>query len=183
MKEKSLRVRLNRLFYIFHSAVYPWLFATLAGLVAAGIALILSGKASPHIYIPVALLTFFSGTAILLCFAPKKLTAADGALEFSEYARYRKNGITFVRRKGFARLVRVSYTVRQVHGVEFGQNPVERLFGVGHIRFCGKATFDAKCDLDGIREKSRFEIRGIGHFDQFREEFEKRMTATFSYEE
>ena len=61
MKEKSLKVPLNRLFYIFHPAVYPWLFATLAGLVAAGIALILSGKASPRVYIPVALLTFFFG--------------------------------------------------------------------------------------------------------------------------
>lgn len=183
MKEKSLTVRLNRLFYIFHPAVYPWLFATLAGLVAVGFALILSGKASPHVYIPVSLLTFFWEMGVFLCFAPKKLTAADGALEFSEYARYRKKGITFVRRKGFARLVRVTYTVRQVHDVEFGQNPVECLLGVGHIRFSGRATFAAKCDLDGIREKSRFEIRGIGHFDQFREEFEKRMTATSSYKE
>ena len=182
MKEKDRSIRLRRGFNLFRPRVCGYLLASLALFTAAGIGIVLSEKVPLGGYLPAALLALAFLAWRFAVFSPKELLLRDGTVQFSERIYVCRSGVTFVKRGWHQRWVKVEYTVGEIRDVAFRQNPVERLFGVGHITFSGHATYTASRDLEHIPERHRFEIYGIPHFESFRAEFLKRTEQKPSYE-
>ncbi len=133
--------------------------------------LIWSNKSSVQVGIGVVVLANIFAILAMLFYFPKRLSVGGGTVEFDEYIEMKPSVPSFVRIRGGLWRLKVSYSVCQIKNVEFGQNPVEKLFDVGHVSFGGKATFTAKRDVDRIEEKDTFTIYGIKHFSKFKAEF------------
>lgn len=100
-------------------------------------------------------------------FRPKQLSVYQGRLRFEArvgvHDRFRRGG----------RLVRVTYEVSEIRELAFHQNPLERLFDVGHISFSGEAILDTPraADLARLCSPKSFVIYGIPNFSLFQLEF------------
>ena len=107
----------------------------------------------------------------MILHSPKAFSLSCGALFFDEYDRIRPQKSAFVISLGKFWWLKISYTVTEIKNVEFHQNAFEKLFNVGRISFCGKATYTAKRDTDSIKEKYAFTIYGISNFSIFKSKF------------
>ena len=183
MKEKLLVFRLNRWFNLFRPRVYLPLAAFFVFLAASSVGIVLSEKQTLLFQVSFSLASLAFLAWLLPLFFPKTLTVSDGALKFAEYVRVRRRGISFEIREGLALWTRVEYTVKEIHSVEFRQNALEKRFDFGHISFSGWTTFEAKRDLEHIRERCRFTVYGIPHFAEFQAEFQELTEKKPSYEE
>ena len=163
-------IKLNRLFNIFNFKYYKTA-AIFNGLLI--LILVFSRINDPYVNyylskmdvaVIVAVNLIMLVTTILNC--PKKFFFDGSKFEFEE-----RESVRVYPGKGGLRWVKVSYCVREITGVEFRQNPIEKMFNVGRVLFSGKATYTANRYVDRINERDTFIICGIKNFDKFKKRF------------
>ncbi len=110
----------------------------------------------------------------LIWHSTKTFSAESDCIEFDEYVRVSLRRSKYVMTKGAFRWLKISYSVSNVHNIQFHQNPIEKMFDVGHISFQGDAVFVAKRDVDKIKEKDSFTIYGIRNFEEFKLNFQSK---------
>lgn len=110
----------------------------------------------------------------LILHSAKTFSFHSNSIEFDEYVRMSLKKSKYVMTKGAFRWLKISYSVSNVHSIEFHQNPIEKIFDIGHISFQGDAVFSAKRDIDRIKEKDLFTIYGIRNFAEFKLNFQSK---------
>lgn len=114
-----------------------------------------------------------NGSVFLVSFlnSPKEFTSYENYIKLYEYIYLKPKLPRFVIIRGGYFWLKVTYYVSDIKDVCFYQNRIEKLFDIGHISFVGNAVFDAKRDLDRIKEKNSFNIYGIKNFTHFKSHF------------
>ena len=126
-----MTVKLKRIFNLFNPP--SWI----PGAVLLVVLLIWRGDESFVVRVSLDITILMIYLLALLDF-PKSFSIEKGTIQYTDRVRIR----VFGHRGG--KSLRVNYTVRRVRDMEFCQNFVEKLFNVGHIRFRGSTSFDAK---------------------------------------
>ena len=138
------------------------------------IAMLSSGFASN--FDPAAIIAFSSVLFLMICsllfYSPKKLEIQNGSFIYTE--RCFLYGFHFHLR----RRAPVTFTVERVRSIDFKQNPIEKLFGVGHIRLDGWTTYTAdERYVDNIKDREVHRIYGIPHFKEFQKAIYEKLNT------
>ena len=162
MEPQGMTIKLRRVFNLFNPTYWiPW-FVLLAVL------LIWRGDESLVVRVSLDIIVLMIYLLSLLDF-PGSFSIEKGTIQYTDRVRIP----IFEHGKGRIN-VRVKYTVRRVRDVEFRQNFVERLFNVGHMRFRGSTSFDAKEKWeDRIPGRKKHVLYGIPHFHEFQEQIKE----------
>lgn len=108
----------------------------------------------------------------LFFYSPKRLLVEKNSIQYQKWVSVTASG-AFWRVRGVS--VKATYTIWLVRKIEFYQNPVERLFGMGHIRVYGNTEVQAKRWGDYVKVPEPHVLYGIPHFDEFREQIKEYM--------
>ena len=162
MEAPTVTVKLKRIFYLFNPVCWiPWAIFLALPLLWRG-----NNSIAVRTGLDFTLLALFIGTLFTF---PESFSIENGTIRYTDFVKARTFWIS---RGGVS--VRVDYTVRRVRDVEFRQNFVERLFNVGHMRFRGSTSFDAKEKWeDRIPGRKKHVLYGIPHFDEFQEQLKE----------
>ena len=162
MEAPTVTVKLKRIFYLFNPVCWiPWSIFLALCLLWRG-----NNSIAVRTSLDFTLLALFIGALFTF---PGSFSIENGTIRYTDHVRVR----TFWISTGGVS-VRVDYTVRRVRDVEFRQNFVERLFNVGHMRFCGSTSFDTKEKWeDRIPNRKKHVLYGIPHFDEFQEQLKE----------
>lgn len=167
MNKNQSVLKLNPIGNIFHPKVYSPVLLFLSVIVLNGIVLFLKGIFEFPVYPLASATVLFLMTWLLISYCPQKITVSKTTVEFEDYVRIRPK---YSRSKGF-HFQKVCYTVSELHGIAYYQNPIEKLLNIGHISFRGNARFTASKNLEKIEAPNVFRIYGIPHFSSFKENF------------
>ena len=142
--ESETEYRLNRIFNVFNAKVYRFLILINIFIVLAGIWFYVFYKFRVFEIIFFAVVANLVTITSFVFHCPKSLSVSGKSFLFDDYIRLRPE---FVHGTGFWWL-KVSYSVTDIKNVKFHQNPIEKIFNVGHISFLGNASFSAKRDIE-----------------------------------
>jgi hypothetical protein len=160
-------LNLNPIGNIFHPKVYSPVLLFLSVIVLNGLVLFLKGKLELPVYPLAGATVLVLLTLILSSYCPQKITVSKTAVEFDDYVHIKTRS---AHSKGF-HFQKVHYTVSNLYGVEYHQNPIEKLLNIGHISFRGNARFTADKNPEKIEAPTVFRIYGIPKFSSFKENF------------
>ena len=159
MEERRITTKLRRVFNLFSkSFLYYFILAVVLFLVIAVIVGIDSLLTNFFLII-------FASCVALCFFYPKELLVERNSIQYQVWARASGGGLGW-RVRGMP--VKATYTIWLVKKIAFYQNPVERLFGVGHIRVYGNTEVQAKWWQDLVKIPEPHVIWGIPNFEEFR---------------
>lgn len=167
MDHQQTVLKLKPLFNIFNPKVYSPFLLLFSVIILNGAVLFSKGKFEFPVYPLAGATVLFLLTFILCSYCPQKITVSKSAVEFEDHIRIRPK---YRRSKGF-HFQKVYFTVSNPYHIQYHQNPIEKLFDIGHISFCGNARFTANKNLEEIEAPPVFRIYGIPHFSSFKENF------------
>ena len=166
MTDLETKIKLNRFFNIFNPRVYNKVLVAALLLTIFEIVYVKNHKSFVASFLGVCfVIVAFIFSECLHC--EKHLVIGKKCLKFDNLLHIRPG---LVRGYGLFWL-KVSYCVTDICNISFKQNAFEKFFNTGRLTFSGKATFEAKRDMDKIKLPETFYICGIKNFSEFKETF------------
>ena len=158
-----MKIGLWRIFNVFHTSYWFFIvFFVVAELVFS--LLLKENFLTDTFWIPFTVIC-----VVRLFFYPKSFSVQRNSIVYRQWRAVSAGGL-FWRVRGVP--VKVTYTIWLVKEIEFCQNPIEKLFGVGHIRVYGRTEVGAKRLADYVKIPEPHVLYGIPHFDAVREQIE-----------
>ena len=113
---------------------------------------------------------------VFIIIFPGKLFISENTVCYKRSVRLRRIDASFIVKNRVSR--RVSFTVSNIRDIEFLQNPIERFFNVGRLRFSGDTEYEGNIPYSfEVPEREYHTVCGIPNFRQFQKDIDKYINS------